>query len=215
MDESKWERWGALGGVLFVVLVVVAAVIGGSPPKPSDTAQTIENYFKDNQDALRIGSYLNGLAMIPLLWFLATLFGRLRRAEGGTGRVSGIALTGGVAAVAIAMIANGFSAFAALHPVGSTGTFLASTILFGYAGFAIAVFVAATSIVVLRTKLLPQWFGAIGAALAVFWLVAAACVSTESDTINTVGLVAFLAWGVWLVILSVMLYRAPSPAMSS
>jgi len=26
MDDSKWERWGALGGVLFVVLVIASIV---------------------------------------------------------------------------------------------------------------------------------------------------------------------------------------------
>ena len=139
-----------------MVLVVVGALIGGSPPKPSDSAVKIVKYFKDNQDSLKVGSYLSGLALIPFLWFLGTLFGRLRRAEGGAGRVAGIALTGGVATVAIAMVGNGISAYGALHPDGSVGSFQISTILFGYVGFAIAVLVGATSVVVLRSKLLPS-----------------------------------------------------------
>jgi len=36
MDDSKWERWGALGGILFVVMVVVAAFLPGSPPTTND-----------------------------------------------------------------------------------------------------------------------------------------------------------------------------------
>jgi hypothetical protein len=74
---------------VFVVLVVVAAFIGGSAPKPIDSAVKIAKCFKNNQDRLRVGSYLGGLSLIPFLWFLATLFGRLCRAEGGAGRPTG------------------------------------------------------------------------------------------------------------------------------
>ena len=33
MDDRNWERWGALGGILFVVLVAITAILPGYPPK--------------------------------------------------------------------------------------------------------------------------------------------------------------------------------------
>jgi len=207
MDDAKWERWGALAGVVFIALIVIAALIGGSPPKPADPPNEILKYFKDNQDALRVGSYLLGLAVVPFLWFLGTLFGRLRRAEGGNGRVAGIALTGGVVAIAIATVAGGLGAYAALHPEGSVGIFQISTILFGYVSFAAAIFVAGVSVVAMRTGLLPKWLVWGGEVLALAWLVAGAGVSTEKDAINVVGFIVFLAWAVWIVAVSITLYR--------
>lgn len=89
MDEAKFARYGLLAGVGFVVLAVIASFVGGAPPQVTDSDAKIVDFYRDNQDALRIGSYLGGLALVLFLWFLGSLFGRLRRAEGGAGRLSG------------------------------------------------------------------------------------------------------------------------------
>jgi len=215
VDEAKWEKVGLLAGIGFVVLAVVGGLIAGTPPKPSDGPQKIADYFKDNQDALKIGSYLTGLGLLLFLWFLASLFGRLRRAEGGAGRMSGIALTGGVVAVAIAAVGSGIAAYGALHIDASPGAFQISTIVFGYVGFATAALAAGVAVVSMRTKLLPAWFAWASEGLALLWLVSAASVSTENDTINVIGFITFLVWAVWIAVLAILLYRTPdAPAAS-
>lgn len=209
MDEAKFARYGLLAGVGFVIVLVVAAVIGGAPPKVSDSDAKIVDYFTDNQDALRIGSYLNGFAGVLLLWFLGSLFGRLRRAEGGAGRISGVALTGAVVAVAVHFIASGIVAFNALHPEGSAGLYRLASVFLGYGGFALAVFTGGVSVVLWSQNVLPKWFAYAGEALALAWFVAAAGVSSERDAIFTIGFIVFLVWVVWVAALSIQLYRAP------
>jgi hypothetical protein len=93
-DSRKWERCGALGGIAFVVLVIVSIIIGGSMPKASDSATKILKYFRDNTDGIKVGAFLGGLATVPILWWAGSLFVRLRRAEGGQPRLSLIALLG-------------------------------------------------------------------------------------------------------------------------
>ena len=70
MDDSKWERWSALGGVLFVVLILVAGFLPGSPPKTSDSAGKIANFITDKNDEVRWAAYIGALGSVALffLW---------------------------------------------------------------------------------------------------------------------------------------------------
>ncbi|MCJ7671501.1 MAG: hypothetical protein MUP67_05575 [Acidimicrobiia bacterium] len=210
MDDKKYEKWAALGGVVFVVLAVIGAFIAGSPPKVSDADQKIVAFTKDNLDALRVASYLAGLGLVFFLFFLGAVGSRLRQA--GNGRLAATAVMGGVATASIAAVGYSISAYGALHPLESAGTFRLATVVFGVLGFGAFVFTEATSIVIVRTKFLPAWLGWFGGLVALLWLVGSAAVSTEDDTIFVIGFVAFLAWALWLLVLSVMLFRTTDSA---
>ena len=213
MDDKKYEKWAALGGVVFVVLTVIGAFIAGSPPKVSDPDGKIVKFTKDNQDALRVASYLAGLGLAFFLFFLGAVGSRLRQA--GSGRLAATAVMGGVATAAIAAVGYSINAYGALHPLESAGTFRLSTVVFGVLGFAAFVFTEATSIVIVRSKFLPAWLGWFGGLVAHLWLVGGAAVSTEDDTIFAIGFVAFLAWALWLIVLSVMLFRTTDSAAAA
>ena len=207
MDEAKFARGGLLGGLGFAVLSVVATVIAGAPPEVTDDKGIIE-YFADNQDALKIGSYLNGIAAVLFLWFLGSLYSRLRAAEGGTGRLSRVAVTGAVVAIAVSAVANAIMAYHAIHPgFDAPGAYKLVSVILGYTAFAAAVFTSATAVALWSTNTLPKWFAYAGEAIAVLWLLAGAAVSSERDFVFILGFVAFVAFSVWVALLSVMLYR--------
>jgi hypothetical protein len=207
MDEAKFEKWGSLSGLVFVVLGLIGAFIAGSPPKVSDKDAKIVEFVVDNQDALKISSYLAGLGLLFFLFFLGVVWTRLHRAEGGNGRLAGTSAMAGVATVAIAAAGFGISAYGALHPDSSPFTYRLTTVVFAILAFAALVFVEAASIVIMRTKFLPAWLGWAGMVSALLWLVAGAGVSTEDDTIFVIGFVAFIVWAVWVAVFSVLLFR--------
>lgn len=207
MDEAKFARSGLLAGVGAAVLIVASGFVAGKPPKLTDSDQKIVKFLADHQDALKIGSYLAGLSAVLFLWFLGSLYGKLRASEGGSGRLSRVGITGGVASIAVVLGAYAVYANAALRPLTGAYGFRLSWQIFGYASFTLAVFVSAVSVLIWSSGLLPKWFGYAGEAVAVGWLVAGASVSTENDTIYLIGVIVFLAWVIWLAALSVMLYR--------
>lgn len=209
MNDSTWERYGLAAGIVFVVLVVVAALIGGTPPKPTDSGAKIVSYFRDNQDALKVGAYLNGLAAVMFLWFLGSLWARLRRAEVAGSRLSVIALVGGLASLMFATVATGTLAFVAQYTDLGPGVvevfYKLSTVFLALSGFGLAVFTAATSVMILRFPVVERFLGWVGVAIGVLWLIAGIGVADNNAAIHTIGLITFLIWAGWILILTVLL----------
>jgi len=220
VNDSTWERYGLAAGIVFVVLVVVASLIGGTPPKPTDSGAKIVSYFHDNQDALKVGAYLNGLGAVAFLWFLGSLWTRLRRAETAGSRLSVIALVGGIAGLVFATIAGASVAFVALYlqelgPGVAQVFYLFATVLLAVSAFALAVFTSATSVMILRYPIVERFLGWVGEGIAALWLIAGIGVADIDTAIHTVGLVAFLIWAGWILILTVLLLTRDMAAVAT
>ena len=225
MEDSKWERWSALGGILFVVLIVVSAFMPGTPPKPSDSAAKIAKFFGDNGDAIRWAALVGAVGTIGLFWFLGGVWRVLRRAEGGDPRLTVVAVAGAIFAAVMGAVGSITLSAVGIAGVsgsgGASGTkffFVLATNLGVGTAIGIAVFLGAFSAVILHTGVFPKVLGWFGALLALVAVAATASVSSTRDVFVVLGFVAFLGFGLWVLIISVMMLRgtgAEAPAASA
>jgi Domain of unknown function (DUF4386) len=218
MDDSKWERWGALGGILFVVLVLLSAFLPGSPPKTSDSTADMAKFIVDKGDEIRIAGYLGAIALLPFFWFLSSLWRMLRRDEGGAPRLAVMAALGGAFSATVGALGGIVLALlplvrSSLDPGLLRTLFILSTNIAFMALFGIATLALSASVVFIRSRGVPVWLGYLGIlAGLVSWVGGGATVSTN-DTLFTIGIVGFLLATLWILILSiVMLRHAPEAA---
>jgi hypothetical protein len=212
MDDSKGERWGALGGILFVVLVAITAILPGYPPKTGDSASKIANFITDNGDEIRWAATSGGLAVIALFWWLGSVWRLMRRGEGGSPRLTVTALAGAVFAAATATIG---AVNLAVIPVIGTHTFGNSQIRYFYilstniavaTLFGAAVFVGAFSLLIIRRHVLPPIIGWLGLVVAILGIVGGPVVSSTRDVFFYVAFAGFISFLVWVVIVSILMF---------
>jgi hypothetical protein len=206
-DDIRWERWGAIGGFLYVIGMILLFVWPGEPPQDASTEQLLQ-FYQDNEFAVTWGAYMAvALGGLGLLWFLGSLRSALRRAEGGTGRLSAIAMAAGAGSLILLLGAVGVfvsTAFNAVDPGNVNFQFDLSTheMVVG-AGFGLFIFhlvlagalVAATSVLSIRTAVFPKWLGWVGTLLAL---------ALVFPLVSFFALFAFFVWVVVIVILLLM-----------
>jgi hypothetical protein len=174
MSDSRWERFGPLGGIAFAVLFVAGMFINNMP-SGDDSVSKIASFYNDGGDraTLIISSYLLVLAGVFFLWFLASLRVRLLAAEGAPGRLTAITFGSGLVFVALLMVAAAcFMTVAADVSIGDEKFVSADAARYlpelGYpvlligGAFAAIAMVDAASLLIVRTGVLPAWVGYFG-----------------------------------------------------
>jgi hypothetical protein len=180
--RDRWQRWGPLSGVVYVVLFLVGILAGGEGA--GDSPEEHVAYYADagNRAKEFVIFFVLVAAGLAFLWFLAGLRGILVRAEGEVARWTALAYGAGVASAAL------FLGAAALFvaPAGSAGEESFREVnpsavnIVGNAGYALFVcsiivagmLVLATSIVTLRTLVFPRWLSLAGFGVAPLLLLA-------------------------------------------
>jgi hypothetical protein len=211
---ERWERYAPGAGIVFIVLALVSTFIAGEPPGLNDSAREVADYFDDNDAAIRWGQFIGSLAVIPLLWWLGSLWSTLRRAEGGAPRLTVTAGLGAVVAATSVLASSAVLSTAALRqdslgPDGLRFFYTFSALLLAVAAFGAATLVLASSVVVLRSQVFPAWVAWLGLVSGAVWVASGLVLVSTRDAVFFLGLIAFILWAVWVIAVSVLMLRAP------
>jgi hypothetical protein len=198
MSGGGLARLGGICGLLFVVLIVPAFVVGyPDAPTSTSSAREVLGYFGTSAGTFVL---FNGtvalLSTFFFLWFLGVLYGVLRRAEGVDGVLSTVALAGGM--LFITLSCAGYTA-EIMHPAtlerfvnfvpDAQRTFESlalSAWLYHFCQVGDAVMISAASLVVLGSGILPRWLALVGFLAAILALL--------HFLFPLVGAVAGLVW---------------------
>lgn len=182
MAGNGLARLGGICGLLFVLLMVPAYVVG-YPDAPTSTSSGREalGYFGASPDSFVLANgVLAVFSTFFFLWFLGALHSLLRRAEGEGVGLSSVALVGG--AVFIMLSCAGYAAeliypatlqrFENFVPDADRvfESLALSSWLYHFCQVGAAVMVSATSLVALTTGVLPRWLALLGFVVTVLTL---------------------------------------------
>jgi hypothetical protein len=197
------ERFAPLAGVAFVVLVIVAVIVGGETPAADDPIEEVVDYWNDNQDQAIVASILAALSTVFFLWFAGVLRAALAAAEAPPARLANTAFGGAVVGAAGWSMLIGFTFVAAdtageVEPqVTQTLSALQAQFFFPLAiGF--AVFLLANGVAMVRSGMLPSWPGWAAIVLGIVALTPA-------------GFFAIVVMLAWVAAMSVMLFMRGEP----
>ncbi|TMK98865.1 MAG: hypothetical protein E6G34_04965 [Actinobacteria bacterium] len=204
MQQSRWERLAPLTGVISVAIIVAVFAIGGNTPEGDDGAAKVEAFYIKHHDKHATLAFILAIAVPFLLFFVSSLRRDLRRA-GGSGQLANAAFAGGILA------AVGFTILAAVHLALAESAAHARTIAttqtlnvldgndFIPAAAGVGLLVLAASASAIRHGGLPKWLGWVGIVIGI-------------AAFTPAGFFAFLAGGLWILIVSVLLTRARTAA---
>jgi hypothetical protein len=174
------QRWTALSGIVFVVLMLTGAFFLIDVPAADASTQEIAGYLAASGNHMRniVGAYLWVLGGLAFLGFVAGLRAVLRRAEGDPGTLSSLVFGAGVvftavwSVSAVALAAVAYSVGLADAPVSDPDLVrvlpqLGSLLLLLGGGFAGILLVLATSMLIVRTRALPRWLAWFGILVAI------------------------------------------------
>ena len=202
MNTQRWPAWAPLLGIAFVALVVISFLISGETPDIKDSPEKILKYYNDNDSSQQWAAVLLGWGTVLFLFFLGVLRSTLADAEGGTPTFSAVAFAGGIV-LALGMLSfAGFTftlgdAADHLTPDAAQALNALNSDFFLPLAAGLGTLMIATGISSIRSRVFPAWLG---------WL----AVLIGIAAITPAGFFGFLAFGLWTIAASIVMWRAGS-----
>jgi hypothetical protein len=201
LEPEHRARWGPACGVAFVVLLVVGLIIG-SEPNTNKTPAYILAWYNVNSHKRQVGisAVLTDIAIVFGIFWFGYLRNRFGRTDLGA-RLSPVLLVGAGIFATGGLIFNG-ALFALLdepkHMLPATAqtlNFLQSDLGAAALTVGISILMFAAAFIILKTRILPVWLAWVSFVLAVVALA------------GPIGFVAFLATGIWILIVAFLMWR--------
>jgi hypothetical protein len=192
------SRLMPLSGIIFVALILASTFITNTPDTNA-SASTVLTYYRAHQHATSAAALLIGLGVVFGLLF----FGYLReymRQDRATRWLASTAFGGVLVFAAGGAISAGSYAALGDQPqvlnaaAAQTLNLIQSDVSSSFTQAGLAVFFLATGAAILRGRLLPAWLGWVSLVLGVL---AASLI---------LAFVAFVATGLWVIVVAVMLW---------
>jgi uncharacterized protein DUF4386 len=209
------NRLVPLTGVLAVVLIVVAVVVGGETPDTDASVQKVVSFYTENDSDQVASGILVAFGTFFFLCFATVLRKALRRLEVEAAGASALSFAGAIVLAVGLLIFAGLSvalgeAPEKLDPSALQALHVLNNDLFFPAAVGAMAFLIGTGIAVVRTGALPRWLG---------WVAIVAGVLSATP----IFFVSIFALALWILIVSVLLSlgaeadsgvgRAPPPAV--
>ena len=214
---TGWARLSALAGAIFFALIVICSTLRSGAPSATDSGEDILDYVTQHQGELQLGAALFGLAMAAALLWLPALYRALRRAEGTDSGLAVAAVAGGAIAAASGAMTALIQGTVAVRAGDLSGASIRVwwtmwLLSIGAILLGLLVSIGVTGIVSLQRHLFARWFAVASVVLALLSVVGAFTLGYAGAGLQTVAGIAVLLDSVWILLVSVFLWRDPALA---
>ena len=228
MGSNLWSsrRVAGAAGIGFAVSFGVTLVIGATGPIYDDPVADVREFFVDNDTRVHLSTLILALGFVFfLLPFAAGLRNLLAPADEADEQMwSRLSYTGAALAAAIALVGSAFwevlsqgtaedLSDEALLVVARLDTVSFLVVL----PWALALFIAAASVVIVRSGVLAKWIGWLGAAGALLLVIGTLWIFSEDDEslLTVLTLIGLAITVLWALTVGITMIRSDQPVTTS